>query len=191
MKKWLTVGGLVLMVLLIGVCAWLRWKQDAPRRVSLAALQHFGAALDSVDSASLLNHLILPSAISGRTVPEQVEFITKALRDEISPEGIEVLRKRGQFGPLKDLFPTEADGWAKQAGVRVEDCVAFKMERNGLRCEVVLAHESGIQHPVSSIPHPVNHPVYRIVRCNNVKQMAGQMPDEELRMSDIQRTHRQ
>ncbi|MEK7678327.1 MAG: hypothetical protein AAB676_21055 [Verrucomicrobiota bacterium] len=78
MKKWFKVGGLVLMALLIGACAWLRWKQDAPRRVSLATLQHFGAALDSVEPASLLNQLILPSAISSRTVPEQVEFITKA-----------------------------------------------------------------------------------------------------------------
>ncbi|MBI4327376.1 MAG: hypothetical protein HY674_19245 [Chloroflexi bacterium] len=113
----------------------------------------------------------MPSAISSRTVPEQIEFITKALRDEISPEGIEMLRKRGQFGPLKDLFPIEAGGWAKQAGVGVEDCVAFKMERNGLRAEVVLMKPSTLNsQPSTAEAH------FRILRCNNVKQMASANP---------------
>ena len=41
--------------------------------------------------------------------------------------------------------------------MKVEDCVAFKMERAGIRAEVVLLREGE---------------TYRVVRCNNVKQMA-------------------
>ncbi len=58
-----------------------------------------------------------------------MEFLTKALRDEISAEGIGALKKDGAFGPLRKMFPTEAETWANQAGVKAEDCVAFKMER--------------------------------------------------------------
>jgi hypothetical protein len=89
---------------------------------------------------------------------EQTEFLTKALRDEISPEGLAVLRREGKFGALTDLFPQEAKTWAAQAGVKPEDCVAFRMERDNIRAEVVLVREGE---------------VYRVVRCNNVKQLAA------------------
>ena len=61
------------------------------------------------------------------------------------------------FGGLSDVFPIEAAGWAEQAGVKPADCLGFKLERNGIRAEVVLVREGAS---------------YRVVRCNNVKQMA-------------------
>ena len=69
-----------------------------------------------------------------------------------------MLQREGSFGLLRTLFPAEAEKWAKQAGVKPEDCVAFKMERTGVRAEVVLLREGQ---------------TLRVVRCNNVKQMAG------------------
>lgn len=84
-------------------------------------------------------------AWASRTRAEQIEFISKALRDELSREGLVVLKKEGRFGSLNELFPAEADVWAVQAGVKPEDCVAFRMERNGLRAEVVLVRNSGAQ----------------------------------------------
>jgi len=79
-----------------------------------------------------------------------------------------VLKRDGAFGPLANLFPAEAETWAKQAGVKPEDCVAFKLERNGLRAEVVL-----VRTPDSPlVPRPSSLPGYRILRCNNIKQLA-------------------
>ena len=77
----------------------------------------------------------------------------------MSPAGIVALKRAAVFGPLRDVFPDQAEQWAQQAGVKEEDCVAFKMEHGGVRAEVVLLAKDGS---------------YRIIRCNNVKQMDGQ-----------------
>lgn len=152
-------------VLAVGLAAfalalflWHNWKKDEPRRHSFQAVQTFAAALNSGDADALLQTVVLPAAVSGRTSAEQTEFLTKALRDEISPEGLAVLRRQGKFGALTDLFPVEAKTWAEQAGVKPEDCVAFRMERDNIRAEVVLVREGE---------------TYRIARCNNVKQLAA------------------
>lgn len=157
MKKALQAGVVALLVLIAGFLWW-RWKQDEPRRISLEALQRLHAALSSPAPASLLETIVPPVALQSRTAAEQVEFVQKALRDEISLEGITALKREGAFGPLQKIFPAEAETWAKQAGVSPDECVAFKLEKNGLLTEVVL-HVQG--------------QTYRIVRCNNVKQLAG------------------
>ena len=102
----------------------------------------------------------MPEALRSRTAPEQLEFIRKSLQDEISLEGFDVLKKHATYGPLNQLFPAEAAAWAKQAGVNPDDCVAFKLEQNGLKSEVVLVLEN------QSL---------KIVRCNNVKQLAAKL----------------
>ncbi len=164
LKLWLKVFAVVLLMALAGLL-WRKWNQGAPRRDSLATLQTFCTAVNSNQRAELLTMVAMPQAVQGRTAPEQAEFLSKALQDEISPEGLAVLRRDGQFGSLTNLFPHEAAQWASQAGVKPEDCVAFKLERNGTRAEVVLALDSPLPNP---------HPLFRIVRCNNVKQMAGE-----------------
>ena len=172
MKRWPTVLGLLCVVLLAGFYWW-QWKQDEPRRRSLACLAELDTALHSSDPSTLLDLIALPSALQGRTRPEQTEFLTKALRDEVSAEGLAVLKREGTFGPLTNIFPAEAEAWAKQAGVKPEDCVAFKMEKNGLRAEVVLAsgQKAGANSQKSSV---ISHQssVLRVVRLNNVKQLA-------------------
>jgi len=153
----ITIG--VFLLLLAGVVVfWITWRRGEPRRTSIHTLERLQTSLSEANPNALLDTLLLPAALAQRTVPEQAEFINKTLRDEVSREGVVALKKAGQFGPLQEMFPVEATRWAKQAGVRVEDCVAFKMERNGIRAEVVV-HRSGT--------------AYRIVRCNNVKQMAS------------------
>jgi hypothetical protein len=42
----------------------------------------------------------MSAAVSGKTAAEQTEFLCKALADEISPEGLAVLKRDGQFGSL-------------------------------------------------------------------------------------------
>ena len=143
------------------------WVHDAPRRDSLASLARLDSALHSSSRADLLDLIVIPAAVQGRTAPEQSEFLVKALNDEISPEGLAVLRKQGHYGPLRKLFPAEAETWARQAGVNPDECVAFKLERHGLRAEVVLLKPSTPNSQLSTHEAP-----YRIVRINNVKQMA-------------------
>jgi hypothetical protein len=150
--------GFVALLVASGGFFWFKWKQDEPRRDCVKTLEHLCQALDSHDSASLLKAIALPQAIQNRPAAEQAEFLTKALRDEISPEGLVALKTRGNFGSLKQLFPAEGDAWARQAGDTPEACVAFKMERSGVRAEVVLLREKGL---------------FRVIRCNNVKQMAA------------------
>jgi hypothetical protein len=158
MKQWRIVRITFLLILCFAAGALLWWRHDAPRREALAAVTSLNDALHGTDPDALLNAVVLPAAIQGRTSAEQVEFLVKALRDEISPEGVAALRRRGTYGPLPTIFPGEADRWASLAGAKPQDCVAFKMERNGVRAEVVLIHEAQ---------------GFRIVRCNNVKQMAA------------------
>jgi hypothetical protein len=161
MKPWRIVGSLCLCVV-IGAGVWLyKWRSAEPRRAALSAVSEFEKALESNNPASLLQTVVLPAAIQNRTTAEQVEFLTKALRDEISPEGLAALSRNGSYGPLQQIFPNESKGWTSQAGVNPESCVAFRMEKAGLRAEIVLFHEGQS---------------YRVLRCNNVKQMAEPNP---------------
>lgn len=160
--SWAICTGVVLLI--AGGFCWLRWKEGEPRRCALQIVGRLEAALRTGNSADLLGTVCLPAAVQGRTAPEQAEFLRKALQDEISAEGLVVLGRDGEFGPLPTLYPTEAKRWADQAGVNPEDCIAFKLERNGLRAEVVLARPSTLDsQPATG---------FRVLRCNNVKQLA-------------------
>ncbi len=157
---------LLVMVVLVGIgiaagalVYWRCWvKVDRPRREALTALEQFRTALVGADAQVLLDKVAAPPAMEGRTATEQAEFIRKALRDEVSAEGIAALRRIGTYGPLEIVFPEEGGAWAKQAGVDPSKCVAFRAERNGIRAEVVLFEDGSSR---------------RIVRINNVKQMAA------------------
>ncbi len=138
---------------------FLFWHHGQSRRVALQSISQLASDLANPNESGLLNAVVIPMAIQSQTQAEQVQFLTKALVDEISPAGVEALKRHAEFGPLKSVFPNEAPVWCSQAGVNVDDCVAFKMDRAGIRAEVVMLHEGQ---------------TYRIVRCNNVKQMAGE-----------------
>lgn len=162
---------IALLVIALLVAVLSRWMQDAPRRESLAALTRLEMALHSGSRVELASLLVTPAAVRDHSAPEQSEFLAKALSDEISPEGLAVLKEQGDYGPLKKLFAAEAEAWAKQAGVNSDDCVAFKLDRNGLRAEVVLVKPSALDSATTTAK-----PGYRIVRVNNVKQMADLKP---------------
>ncbi|MSU57234.1 MAG: hypothetical protein EXS35_03465 [Pedosphaera sp.] len=155
---------LLAVLVLVGGALRYFWRQAEPRRNSFHTLQQFNHALASGDTPQLLALVSQPAALQGRTSAEQSEFLVKALRDEISVEGLAVLQRDGAFGSLTNIFPAEAKTWSNQAGVKPEDCVAFKLERNGIRAEVVL-----VQNP----DRGTQNAELRIVRCNNVKQLAA------------------
>ncbi len=92
------------------------WRSHESRRSeALETLRHIQGSLANAGAESLLEYIILPAAVQGRSAPEQVRFLRKALYDEISPDGIAALEKHGRFGPLLKLFPDEAEAWASQA----------------------------------------------------------------------------
>ena len=134
------------------------WQKGKSRRAALQSVSQLASNLMNPNSSKLLDTIVIPAAVSDRTPAEQREFIIKALADEISPEGVQALKQHAQFGSLKSVFPGDFSKWCDQVGANPDDCVAFKMERAGVLAEVVLVREGEI---------------YRIVRCDNVKQMAG------------------
>jgi hypothetical protein len=160
------IGQIILVfIFLSGILLFWHWKTGAPKRAALASLQTFDQALNKGDAAAVLQILVLPQVVQGKTPAEQNEFLFKALRDEISAEGLAELSQRGQFGPLTNIFPQEAAQWASQAGAKPEECVAFRLDRtNGFRAEVVL-------HRPSTLDSRPSTP-FKIIRCNNVKAMA-------------------
>lgn len=151
-----------LFLVALGVAGWLlwtQWKQGEPRRTAVASLTNFQRSLDAAEAAAVLDSLVIPPSLAARTTAEQAEFVKKALHDEVSEAGIAALRKHASFGPLGEIFPEEAKQWASLAGAAPDQCVAFRMERSGVRAEVVLVRFED---------------TYKIIRCNNVKQMASE-----------------
>lgn len=148
------------MVLLLAAAlmSYRTWQNGEPRREALAALARLEIALNGSSAEALLQIVHLPSATRQKTEVEQIEFLRRALGEEISGEGLRVLKQQAQFGSLLNLFPDDGPRWASLAGVNPQECVALKLERVGLRTEVVL-HVAGRDH--------------RLVRCNNVKQLAA------------------
>jgi hypothetical protein len=147
----------VIAIILAGVGSIWFWHQNQPRRDALQSISILASDLVQPRGSELLDLILMPATIRSQTPAEQQEFLTKALADEISPNGVLALKQHAQFGPVKQVFPAEAANWCQQAGINADDCVAFKMERAGIRAEVLLVHEGE---------------TYRVVRCNNVKQMA-------------------
>jgi hypothetical protein len=153
-KLLIVVGALALGV--GGV--FLYWQHGQPRRDALQSIYRLATNLANQRGSELLDIVLMPAAVRSQTSAEQQEFVTKALADEVSPEGVVALKHHAEFGPAKSVFPVECANWCQQAGVNADDCIAFKMERAGIRAEVVLLREGE---------------TYRVVRCNNVKQMAS------------------
>jgi hypothetical protein len=158
-RCWIAVA----LALVLG--AWLAfqwWSQEhSPRARSAKAALALSRAVSSGDQAGVRGLVKIPEFLSGKTHSEQSQLLTELLSSEISAEGLAALRKDGQFGALREMFPTEADAWAKAFGVTADQCVAFKMKRGGLEAELVLLREGDR---------------FLVLRCNNVRQMAGDLP---------------
>ena len=105
----LTVGGLLIF-----------WQHGQPRREATASISKFSANLSNPHGFELLDTILIPVAIQSRTPAEQEEFIVKALTDEISPAGVEALKRQAKFGSLKSIFPDESSAWSSQAGVNAD-----------------------------------------------------------------------
>ena len=148
----------VVAVVAVVLAIFLRWQLAAPRREALQALENLHATLMTGSANLALEQVLLPQAWQDRTRAEQGEFLVKALHDEITPGGIQVLKQRAAFGSLTNLFPGEASKWAAQAGVQPEACVAFRLDHPEFRTEVVLLKQGER---------------LRVLRCNNVTRIVN------------------
>jgi hypothetical protein len=158
MKRHLAVLSIATCVLtMIGLWAY-QWRKSEPKRHCLAALRQFETILNLADSSLLLKEVAVPQAVQGKTPQEQAEFIRKALKSEISENGLRLIARLGSFGPLNQIFPVEGAAWAKQAGVDSENCLAFRRDGKPFRTEIVLEAQGQ---------------TYRVVRCNNVNSLVG------------------
>jgi hypothetical protein len=146
----------VAMFLLVAASALVWLQGTSPRSQAICTAFEFATAVQK-DSFGSLEHLVyLPSVVSEQSGDERIRFLREVLSNEVSVAGIKALRTNGQFGPLRMIFPEQADRWAKLFQINAEDCVAFKMQRNGITAQLVLVKQKN---------------EFRILRCNNVKQM--------------------
>jgi hypothetical protein len=151
------IGYLIIPAVLAGAVFLWTYQHQSPKRNALATLGKLDEAMSS-KSAGILALVVIPPSMVAQSENDQGGAIRDLLKDEVSPAGLKALKKGSVFGPLADVFPEEGKRWADNARVPLADCVAFRMERNNIRAEVVLH-----QTPAG----------YRILRCNNVKQMAS------------------
>lgn len=158
-KTWWVVFALLaaggILVLFVIRSEFFRQRDPAEWNALAVTGQAVTAIMES-DHEQLLRTIVAPSHLARFTDAEVADFLGKALSDEVSPEGLEVMRREAQFGRLTELFPEEGPRWAQSAGVRVEDCVAFRLEKLGVVAEI------GI----------VTSPAARVIRLNNVRQIA-------------------
>ena len=154
---------LLLLLVLAGVAyaAIFIWKgqlkENAPEREAASYASRFMEVATGAAEGALRDFTILPAAIASRTPQEQEDFVRKALRDEISEGGLAILVEEGTFGPLAEVFPEDFEKWATALNVDPTACVAFRLDKGAIRAELVLRKDGTY---------------YRIVRCNNVAQLA-------------------
>ncbi len=72
---------------------------------------HYNAANQKTQSedtsgSEILDHVMMPPVYVSRTGVEQCDFIRKALKDEISEEGLLILEREGMYGTLSESFLT-------------------------------------------------------------------------------------
>lgn len=136
---------------------WLGFLHNTPRDQAVDLMGRIDRSLSESDGDTLVA-LVHPSpAFSHRTRDEKKRWLAEVLRSEISPEGLAILEREGQFGPLIEVFPARGPRWAEIAGAPLEKCSAFRLERGAIQAEVVFVETSeGIQ----------------LLRCNNVSQLA-------------------
>lgn len=157
---------LVLLIVALLACAVLVWRSPWFKRRPMAewrALDVSAALVEAVAGGTgtgVTSLVVLPAGLADHSVQEKSDFILRALRDEVSVEGLAVMRREATFGSLAKVFPEDAQIWSSSSGVRADDCVAFRLEKNGIRAEIAL----------------VTNPTYRVIRVNNVRQMALSPP---------------
>ena len=152
--------GVTVFVIVIGVAAgsyyWLVTPPSIEKLATLGVLENLQTAIDfSTEDPS--NWVLRPTVAEDKTPEEYQRWLREVLQEEISKEGLAVLAKDAQFGPLLSLFPDQAVAWTSPHSIPPEACLAYRMERAGITAEVVLAPHQGS---------------FKIIRCNNIKQMA-------------------
>ncbi len=161
MNRKTAIALVTLAALVASVVALVMWRQSKATSAGRPALAHarqLARVLETPTRDSRLRDMVVvPGVCRNRTSQEQEDFLRKALKDEVSEDGLDVLASTGVFGPLREVFPEEAHEWTGPHGLDPAECVAFRATKGALRAELVLH---------------VAEDDYRVVRCNNIRQLA-------------------
>ena len=151
------------IVLIAAIAAVLWWRASVRNDRARAAepARSLAAALASGDRAAIRQLVVTPDFLAAKSPDERDQLLLDLLASEISPGGLTILQESGQFGPLSEVFPAEADSWARAFSVSPDECVAFRMENGDNPAELVLHRGAN---------------GYRVLRCNNVRQLARPPP---------------
>ena len=161
----LLIGLIAILACIAFVFTWKNWQVSRPKRMAIQYVNRFSEMVTAKSAdGNPFEMVLLPSVYRQRTVQEQNDFVRKALMDEISEEGVRVIASKGEFGTLREMFPVEAESWTKPHGINPDECVAFKASKGNIQAELVLQ---------------VIENDYRIVRCNNIRQLAGPYEDND------------
>lgn len=107
-------------------------KDDA-----VAVLTRVAEALKQGKGQDVAADFKVPAGMPAEAVgPELVKMYE---RKEISPEGVQLLAEKGEFGKLKELFPKQAERWCERSGVNPDQCYGMKLESGGEVAEVGFA----------------------------------------------------
>jgi len=136
------------------VAAFLARQSGVLEQQALATLSELERAVIE-GNAELLAQIVLPPAtVRGRSRVEGDRLLLEILSGEVTAEGVELLRRRGQWGPLLDVFPEEAEKWTDPVGIDPALCVAFRLDGSESRAEVVMVNQEDRM---------------RVLRCNDVR----------------------
>lgn len=137
----LFIGGIV-AVIVVGTGFFYHLHQmQQPKRDCVEALAVLNERILRSE-ASISDLVKTPQFLEGSTNPEIEQIMSKSLRNEISAEGIELLRRKGKFGPLSDICPDRGARWAQTAGVSIHECLAFRVENSGREALAVFWRKS-------------------------------------------------
>lgn len=104
-------------------------KEDA-----LAVLTRVADALKDGKGSSVASDFKIPEGAPPEVVDKELAKLYE--RKEISPEGVKLLAKNGEWGKLKELFPEQAERWSSKMNAPVDQCYGFKLESKGTTAEV-------------------------------------------------------
>ncbi|MDB6005879.1 MAG: hypothetical protein JWR15_2866 [Prosthecobacter sp.] len=143
------------------LCGWFLVRRSQRNHAASAGNQ-LGETIQRRDLEGMRSLVQAPAFLNDRSQPERDLLTLNLLEGEVSPEGLAILTKDGDFGPLRSIFPSEAESWSKALAVNAEECVAFRLQKGGFTAELVL--------------HRQADDTYRVLRCNDIRQLAQSSP---------------
>jgi hypothetical protein len=127
--KWWQLIAAVTVSACVGSWLFLRFRHDkaghAHDDIYAGAYQIAEWLASPGDLQAVLDFIVLPPSLQGKSSDEVSRSLVRYLSDELSAQGLDMLRNKGNVRPLVEAFPREGTQWAQNAGVDPFDCIAI------------------------------------------------------------------